>query len=160
MARAHFVKKARKDYPEHGIAKGDSYYWWKFRYGGKRYSKTRPRPSQLTQSDFLSTVYAYQEQIEDIDIDPDDLQSVADELRSVAEELETLGQEQEDKIDNMPDSLQDSEVAELLRERGESCSTVAGDLEAAADEIEELGDEEENSEERARELIDNIDWSF
>jgi hypothetical protein len=109
----------------------------------------------------LSTVYAYQEQIEDLDIDPDDFQSVADELRSVAEELETLGQEQEEKISNMPDSLQDSEVAELLQERSEACSNTASELEAVADEIEGLGDEkEENPEKRARELIDNIDWSF
>lgn len=26
MARANFVKAARKDYPEHGIKKGESYY--------------------------------------------------------------------------------------------------------------------------------------
>ena len=34
MPRVHFVKKARKDYPSTGIQKGDSYYWWQFRYGG------------------------------------------------------------------------------------------------------------------------------
>lgn len=59
MARAHFVKKARKDNP--AVKAGESYYWWKFRRGPKRYSKERPRPSQLTQSEFYGQVYGLQE---------------------------------------------------------------------------------------------------
>ncbi len=59
MARAHFVKKARKDNPAAGIKAGDSYYWWKFRRGGKHYSKTAPRPSQLTQSEYLRRLMLY-----------------------------------------------------------------------------------------------------
>ena len=43
MPRVHHVKSARKDNPV--AKKGESYYWWKFRYGGKRYSKT-PRPGR------------------------------------------------------------------------------------------------------------------
>ncbi len=47
MARAHFVKAAAKDHPEHGIKKGESYWWWAFRsaYGSRKvYSKTQPKP--------------------------------------------------------------------------------------------------------------------
>jgi hypothetical protein len=163
MARPHCVKKARKDYPTHGIKKGESYYWWKFRHGGKHLSKTYPRPSQLTQSDFLSTAYSLQEQINDLVIDPEDLEGLADELRSAADELRTLGSDQEDKIGNMPDSLQDGEVAERLRGRAEACEEVANELEAAADEIVDLKDLEDPPTDdiirtSARDILDNIGW--
>ncbi len=161
MARATFVKKAQKDYPEHGIKKGESYYWWKFRFGGKHFSKTRPRPSQLTQSDYLSTAYALQEQIEDLQYGPDIIEDVPGDLRNVADELRTLGSDQEDKINNMPDSLQDSEVAERLRSRAEACESIAGELESAADEIEDLdveGDEDLYG--TVADIISGISWDF
>lgn len=151
MARATFVKKARKDIPAAGVKAGDSYYWWKFRFGGKHYSKSHPRPSQLTQSEYLSAAYALQEQVEDIRIDPSDLQAVADELRSVADELRQLGEEQESKIDNMPESLQYSETAEKMRARAEACEECAGELESAADDIEALDPAGEESDEDADE---------
>jgi len=66
MAHATFVKSARKAIPDHGIKVGDSYYWWKFRFGGKHISRYWPRPSQLTQSEFYSTLYGCQETIEDL----------------------------------------------------------------------------------------------
>ena len=171
MARAHFVKKARKDNPQAGIKAGESYYWWSFRFGGKHCSKTSPRPSQLTQSEFLSTAYALQEQIEDMTIDPDDLQAAADELRSVADEIRNLGQEQEDKIGNMPDSLQESDTAQMLNGRAEACEELAGELETAADEIESIdpaGEEEaedgatEGDElvNKAEDIISGIGWNF
>ncbi len=172
MARAHFVKKARKDNPAHGIKKGDTYYWWKFRRGGKHYSKTHPRPSQLTQSEYLSTAYALQEQIEDMKINPSDLQAAADELRSVADEVRTLGQEQESRIDNMPDSLQDSDTAQLLRGRAEACESLADELESAASEIEDLdpagepglAERTENQQDelvsRVEDTISGIGWNF
>jgi len=54
MARANFVKKARKD--NSVVKKGESYYWWKFAYGSKQYSKEAPSRSQLTQSGFKMQV--------------------------------------------------------------------------------------------------------
>ena len=66
MPQVHFVKKARKTNKTLGIKKGDSYYWWKFRYGGKHVSTKHPRPSQLTQSDFLGTALGLQESIDDV----------------------------------------------------------------------------------------------
>lgn len=39
----YFVKKARKDYPEEGIKKGDSYYWTKKdRFSEKKRFKEKP----------------------------------------------------------------------------------------------------------------------
>ena len=68
MPRVHHVKRARKAVKSAGIKVGDSYYWWKFRYGGKHTSKTPPRQSQLTNSDKLSRAYAASESLEDIDV--------------------------------------------------------------------------------------------
>jgi len=166
MAHVHFVKKAQKD--NSVVKKGESYYWWKFRFGGRHVSKTHPRPSQLTQSEYLSTAYALQEQIEDISIDPSDLQAAVDELRSVADEVRNLGEEQEGKIGNMPDSLQDSDTAQMLQSRAEACEEVAGELESAADDIENLdpigGEETEDDEHeltgQVEDIISGIGWNY
>jgi len=156
MPRVYFVKKARKDYPAFGIKKGDSYYWWKFRYGGIYKSKTRPRPSQLTQSEFLGTIYAIIEEIQDVTID--DFNSI-DELRDFieekAEEIRILGEEQEDKLYNMPESLQDSETGWLLQDRADACYEIADELENIDTEIdEELSGEE--IQDRLQEIIDEM----
>jgi len=87
MPKVHCVKAARKDYPECGIKKGDTYYWWKFRFGGKHESKTYPKQSQLTQSEFLSQVYALNERLEDLDAsiyidDPESLSSDLEEMNN------------------------------------------------------------------------------
>lgn len=108
MPRVHHVKKARKDNP--AVKAGEPYYWWKFRYGGKRYSKTYPKRSQRTQSAFLGALY----DIED---------SLGDEItREQAEELESdldaLMDECQGSLDNMPYQLQEtSESGVLLQER-------------------------------------------
>jgi len=90
MARANFVKAAAKDYPEQGIKKGDSYYWWKFRHGGKRYSKTMPKQSQLTQSEFLSGVWSVEETLAELSM-PTDL-SPADDSQEERERIEEAEQ--------------------------------------------------------------------
>ena len=89
MPHVHHVEKAQKDHP--GVKKGEPYYWWSFRFGGKHFSTSYPRPSQLTQSEYLSTALGLQEQIEDMEIRDDNLEDVAGELRGVADELRTLG---------------------------------------------------------------------
>lgn len=100
MPRVH-RQKAAKDYPEHGIAKGDTYYRWAFRYGGKRKSKTYPRPSQLTQSKLGDVLAAYEGVQDDLELmaergtaDPSTLdwdalvQPVIDQAEETAEEYE------------------------------------------------------------------------
>lgn len=131
MARATFVKAARKDYPEHGIKKGDSYYWWAFMQGGrggpKRYSKTPPKRSQLTQSEFYSRLYDLQDHVSALTAqDADQLSSDRD---SIAEELRELGSEQTDKFDNLPENFQNGETGERLTERAEWCESQADEFE-------------------------------
>jgi len=136
MARLHFVKKARKDYPQYGIRKGESYYWWKFRYGPKRFSKTPPRQSQLTQSDFLSRVYGVQEDLEDLSASnfDEDLEEARDNAVS---ELEDLQSETQDKHDNMPDSLQEAETGQLLQDRADTLESMISDLQGVECEVDE-----------------------
>jgi len=141
MPRVHHVKKARKDNP--CCKKGEAYYWWKFRYGGKRYSKTYPKPSQLTQSEFYGTLYELQEQRDDAcaaasDVDTSDqLEEFKTALEDIAQQLEDLGQECEDKRYNMPDSLQDSETGQLLETRSERCQEMATELQDALNNVDE-----------------------
>lgn len=113
MPRVTHVKKARKDNPV--CKKGESYYWWKFRYGGKRFSLTRPRASQLTQSAYYSTVRSMCEGIEDYSVDSvEDFETLRDDI---AGQIQDLCSETQDSLDNMPDQLQYSPTGELLQER-------------------------------------------
>lgn len=113
MTRLHFVKKARKKNP--AVKKGESYYWWQFRYGPKRYSKEKPRRSQLTQSDFLSQLYELEDEIaEAAPESPEDLESLRDEW---VQRIEDLRDECQEKLDNMPEQLQESDSGQLLQER-------------------------------------------
>ena len=59
----------------------------------------------------------------------------------------------------MPESLQESDTAELLRTRGEACENIADECESAADEIEQLdpGDEMVVA---VQNILDNINWDF
>ena len=133
MAHAVHVKKAQKDYPEHGIKKGESYYWWKFKRGGKYYSKTAPRRSQLTQSAFYAAIFDIEDEIADAPAD-DGLAGIADDIAS---RLRELGDECQSNLDNMPEGLQQGSSGELLQERVSA-------MEQAADEIESLEFDEPN----------------
>ena len=160
MARATFVKKARKDVAGTEIKKGDSYYWWKFRHSGKYYSKTMPRPSQLTQSEFLSTIYALEEGLnDDAELMRDgrmDAEGFADSIENVASEVENLGSETSDKISNMESAFPNGNpTIELLQERVDKCEEIEQALQDLASEIRES--EEDSDDIAAR--IDDIDWS-
>lgn len=158
MARAHFVKKARKHNP--AVNKGESYFWWQFKFGRKQYSKTSPKPSQLTQSDYLGQFYAHQEQFEELD-SGDSPETLANAMRELAGEIEQLGVEQEEKVDNMPDGLQEGNIGELLRQRAETCETLVNELEDAADRMESAKEDKDESEklsDHIQGILDEISW--
>lgn len=157
MPRVHYVKSARV---AHGDIKvGEPYYWWKFRYGGKRTSKTPPKQSQLTQSDYLQRIYSLEEQ------DQPDFDMLGDALDNTKSELESLRDEQQEKLDNMPENLRESSSSgQMLQERYDALESSVSDLDSVdvpeGDTIEEeVRDEhspeewEELGEERQKELI-------
>lgn len=150
MARVHTIQKAAKDYPAQSIKKGDKYYWWKFRFGGKHKSKTCPKRSQLTQSTFLQSLYTLQDEFS---FDSEDPGSSRDELIN---EIENLRDECQSSLDNMPEHLQEtSDSGTMLQERIEALEAWKSDLEAVDCEIdEELS--EEDREERAGQIIEEL----
>ncbi len=144
--RVHTVKKARKTHRGTGVKKGDTYYWWKFRYGPVIRSKTYPKRSQLTRSSFLSTLYSLQD---DFIVDPDNLEGDRDDRVS---EIEQLRDECQDSLDNMPEQLQEnSESGQTLTERIEALNSWAEELEGIDCEID--SDDENESEADQRERI-------
>lgn len=112
MSRLHFVKAAAKNYPEAGIAKGDSYYWWQGYRQPRRLSKERPRPSQVASSEYEQSVLALIEGLEDSEHSWEE--GDRDELVG---ELESIRDQEQDKFDNMPEGFQQGEVGMKIEER-------------------------------------------
>lgn len=154
MAQVHEVRKARKAIPEAGIAVGDRYYWWKFRFSGKRVSKTYPRPSELTQSEFLSTFLAAQETFADETEKATSREDFESAVETMKTELEQLRDECQEKLDNMPDSLRESSSSgELLQARVDNLDEYVNNLDNI--EYDEL-DEESADETEKEAALDNI----
>lgn len=135
--------RARKDYPDHGISKGDMYYVAHVKTG-QRSSKTLRSltpltPSQLTTSPFKSAWYGVQEEWECGDKDEA-------AMRSAAEAIRELGEEAQSSFDNMPEGLQQAHIGELLENRANEAERIAGELEGLADELEGLEEPDEPSE--------------
>lgn len=143
MPRVHYVKKARKTVKGTCIKKGEPYYWWKFRRGGKHTSPTRPRQSQLTQSDKKSRAYAAAEQLEDISVDADaDLDDLKGQVESIADEIEEIASEYRESRENMPEALQDSDVGQLCEENADALESWADEVRDCLDNIDIEEDEE------------------
>lgn len=53
-----YTLRANKAYPEHGIAKGDTYYKWSFRYGGELDRIWQPLPGSVQLARLLACVVA------------------------------------------------------------------------------------------------------
>lgn len=137
MPKVNVVQKARKAIPSAGVEIGDKYFWWKFRYGGKRVSKTYPKRSQLTNSGFLQSLYELED---NLSFDREDLEG---SVESLVSDIENLRDECQDSLDNMPEQLQESSV---LQERIDSLDEWISDLEGVDLEVdEELTEEEKES---------------
>lgn len=125
MPRVHTVKKSMKAYPGTGIEKGDTYYWWEFRYGGLHRSKTYPKPAQLTNSPFLQGMYGAQETQQNLVADDSLEQAVQD----LAQELRDLGEQAQESFDNMPEGLQQGDTGQMLEGRVTAMEEAADALE-------------------------------
>lgn len=139
MPRVH-TKKARKDYPSEGIKKGDTYFSWSFRYGGKHKSLTPPRPSQLTQSK-MSAALAAAEGLEDSIKSATTPQDLVDALNQAAEEIKAVAEDYEDSLGNMP--TQEGEIAEAMQEKIDGLTEWGDQLESDASDVEAIDGFEE-----------------
>lgn len=146
MARPHYVKKARKDNPV--AKKGKSYWWWQFAYSPKTYSKTMPRPSQLTRSAFKSEMYSIQE-------DMAMMSEPADELEDFLNRIDELRDMTQDSLDNMPDQLQEADTGIMLQERIDAMEEWRQELEGLDLDIED-GLSDEARDDRLEAILDDI----
>lgn len=125
---------------------GDAYVWWKFRYGGRHVRCTSPlcapKASDLTQSEYLSTIAT----ISEMEVDSSSVEGLAGSIESIKDEIENLQSETEDKLNNMPDSLQQGPTGELLQERIDSMDSVISDLEGIETDFDEEAPEEPDRE--------------
>jgi len=128
MARVTKVEHARKDYPDHGIKKGDTYYWWQFAFGRKQMSKIPPTRQQLTQSGFLHCLYEIQDRI--AGLAPETVDDLKSDVEDIISDIEALRDEQEEKRSNMPEQLQESDSGNLLQERYDELDSWASDLQS------------------------------
>jgi len=142
MPRVTHVKKARKPIPSIGVEVGDSYYWWQFAFSPRSVSKTPPKPWQLTRSPFMQELLQLQDELGSLDLDS---------AEDFAQRVRALGEEQQEKLQNMPDSLQYAPSGELLQEREEAMT-------AWADEIDEIWGraEDDLSEYDLEELVEEL----
>lgn len=134
MAKQHFVKKARKDIwkkRENGlpdtilIAKGESYYWVKFRYQVKKVSKTPFSSDQLRyggrygKPEWIEKYEEFESRVSDIEEDDED------EKDSLRTEIEEYRDELQERLDRIPQQLQENSV---LSERIEELDNLINDL--------------------------------
>lgn len=125
MPLVHYVKKARRD--NSAVKRGEPYYWWKFGFSEKLYSKTAPKRSQLTQSDYKGCVYDLQDSISDYEIgDPDQFSDMIFEL---TEQIIDMRDQCKESLDNMKENLHVAPNGMLLKARIASCEFVLAELE-------------------------------
>lgn len=129
-------RTAAKDYPHHGITKGEKHWFVRLKIGPRSSKELRQKTpfsrSQLTTSEYLSALYDWEDDLASFS-DMDDAQDMADRIR-------TLGEEQQEKFDNMPEGLQQGDSGQTLEARAAAC-------EAAAEAIEEIISEWESAKE-------------
>ena len=109
----------------------------------------RPRPSEMTGSDKLATLYAAQEHVEDMingDAGRDDLVAA---LQEAAETARGVGEEYRSSKENLPENLQYSSTGEALEEKADQCDQWADELEQAADDIQAMEDWDAEAKEAA-----------
>lgn len=157
MPRVH-KRVAAKDYPDHGIVKGDTYYYTKMKTGPRSSrvmrSKTPFRRSQLTGSEYLGTLYEIEDDKAKID--------TLDDASDIIERYRALAEETQEKLDNMPQGLQEGDTGQMLQERIDACENAASEIEdlvgQAPDEPDEDADEDEqeNFNQEIESLIDQI----
>jgi hypothetical protein len=128
------------------IPKGTEYYQWSFNFGPTIRQLTPPRRSQLTMSPFLSQWYELQDSVSEWY--SGNISELSDNVETLIEEIRALGEEEQEKLDNMPEQLQESNSGEILRERADGLEEIASELEA-------IGFETEVVEEDYEDIVDD-----
>lgn len=142
MARVTFVKKARKAIKSAGIKKGEPYYWWKFRFGGKHVSKTPPRRSQLTQSSKKAALFDAEDSLADAIANVQSgkwgLSDLRDTLEQCAEDVRAVAEEYRESANNMEAAFPNgSPKIDELMERADEVESTAEELDQVVNGLED-----------------------
>ncbi len=131
--------KANKDYLDHDIKKGDTYYHWTPYRGRKRYSKTMPRRSQTTGSATLAGAYACEEGLTDALAEANTVEDVVAAIDDAVSAADEAISEYEDSISNLEDAWPNGCPAlEEKTEQRDSLESWKDELESAKNDIEAL----------------------
>lgn len=127
---------AQKDYPEHGIVKGQKHHYWVLKtgpYTSRTYRQVAPpRIEQVTTSSYRIAMAGIEEAASGV--------GDRDALQSLIDMVEELASEQREKFDNMPEGLQHGDTGQTLEQQADA-------LDAARDELEIIMSEWEAAEE-------------
>jgi hypothetical protein len=166
MARITYVKSARATKRGNRrctgcgkeIKPGDSYKWFANRIGRmsmrKDYCSTCViRPSMMTTSPHLATIYAAQETAEDaLDAlgEGTTLDDIGQVLRDCAEGYREAKESYEESAQNIEDGFgHPTQMSEEIQEKAEACEAAADELESQADNIDGMDDPAAEDEEFA-----------
>lgn len=119
------------------IAKGEPYWWWKFKNRDRQVSKEEPSLGQLKKygmSEWDSNMKEYDDRKDELERSRD-----MDDQDSLKSDIEEYRDDLQGRLDNMPDQLQESSV---LNERIESLNDLLAEIDDIA--CEDHDDDEEN----------------
>ena len=144
---------AKKDYPEHGIAKGDVYYHWTPFRSAKRYSKEYPRPSVVEPNGTRSAYLALQESLSDALEGAETMEDLRSAVESAASEAQAVSEELHEKAANIEDGFgHATERSDEFEGQADEVDAWASDLEGLSlddfdiDDLEEGQDVDEETE--------------
>jgi len=145
MAKVHLVKNAAQDYPQAGIKKGESYYWWAF-YGQKRQiSKEMPKKSQTVSSEFLQEVYSVEEDLGVLHAskypNPEDSEDLSSDVGDFVGRIQDAQEECQSKYDDLNEGFQAGPTGELLQGRVDSAQEMIDAIEVIDLNFDPDGDE-------------------
>ena len=152
--------RAKKNYPEDNIQKGQLYYWGK----GDFRSLKPPRPSQLTTSEKVKMVRVSREILEDI---KDDVylggwrtttDSVVNSMMDIAARLEEVSELYVDSVGEMQTHFTKGYNAEKMKVLVSKASDLSLKIEALADKLQNADEEHVFS--ILQEAYDLPDWEL
>lgn len=143
MPKVHHVKSARK---ANTVAQlGEEYYWWKFRFGDKLYSKTYPKRSQLTQSDKLGRIYDVDDSIDaafanffpiDLDTTEVNIDALISDLEQAHIDIADVSEEYQGSADSIREHFAESPTADECEERANDLWQYATEINTLISEVE------------------------
>lgn len=105
----------------------------------------------MTNNWFKSELYSIAEKVEDCKCqDPDSLSEFVEEVKS---EIESLRDEVQERLDNMPEQLQECASGEILQERIDNLDDIINEFDCL-----DLDFASELSEENDRDTMSNEEW--